>query len=156
MSLETPQRYTLQSIPGEILSLIAFHTALTSPSTSLSIPILPLLLTCKQFNDSLSTANNPRLYAKIFATKFDAAAIKRRGGDKTGASGKTWELKRRCIAIKRMRRAVSSGQEDVLQEEDAWTIYLMLLENGRFFMTLPSRNDPRLSNTTFRCFRPGH
>ena len=40
------------------------------------------------------------------------------------------ELKRRCVALKRLRRAVREKEVGVVKEEDVWTIYLMLLENG--------------------------
>lgn len=40
------------------------------------------------------------------------------------------ELKRRCVALNNLKEAVKRADTKVLKEEDVWTIYLMLLENG--------------------------
>ena len=47
------------------------------------------------------------------------------------ARGMARELRRRCIALKNLHRAVKLEDAKILKEEDVWTIYLMLLENGQ-------------------------
>jgi hypothetical protein len=200
---------TLESIPEEILTNIGVHLALlpespppssstasspdeSCPSKATSRPtqgtsphphaLIPLLQTSKYIHSQLCLRNNPRLYAEIFAERFDTGAILRREGERlrseigqsrgsgdevdvdidtditsesTGdidldvdlenrigdsatemsrgikARGMARELRRRCIALKNLHRAVKLEDAKILKEEDVWTIYLMLLENGQ-------------------------
>lgn len=200
---------TLESIPEEILTNIGVHLALLPdtlpPSTSTTSPpdescplksssrsargtsphpyaLIPLLQTSKYIHSQLCLKNNPRLYAEIFAERFDTGAILRREGEqlrsdtgqsrgsedevdvhndtditsestgdidldidigsRIGASatersrgikarGMALELRRRCIALHNLHRAVKLEDAKILKEEDVWTIYLMLLENGQ-------------------------
>lgn len=200
---------TLESIPEEILTNIGVHLALlpdspppsssTASSPDESCPskastrptqgtsphphaLIPLLQTSKYIHSQLCLKNNPRLYAEIFAERFDTGAILRREGERlrsdTGQSrgsedefdvdidtditsegtgdidldvgientvgdafsersrgikarGMALELRRRCIALHNLHRAVKLEDAKIFKEEDVWTIYLMLLENGQ-------------------------
>jgi hypothetical protein len=201
---------TLESVPEEILTNIGVHLALLPdtppPSTSTTSPpdvsecplkasskstqgisphphaLIPLLQTSKYIHSQLCLKNNPRLYAEIFAERFDTGAILRREGERLRsengqsrgsedevevdidaditsvsngdidldvdlenrvgdsasersrgikARGMARELRRRCIALHNLHRAVKVEDAKILKEEDVWTIYLMLLENGQ-------------------------
>ncbi len=100
-----------------------------------------LLLSCRHAYDSLNSTVSPRLYSRIFKTKFDYDAIQRRFGEEAvDPTRLTAELKRRCITLKRIKKAVvtrklwrpelnnKEAQKEV--EENLWLAYLMLLENG--------------------------
>jgi hypothetical protein len=147
----TQDHVSLESMPTEILTTIAVHLSLspstpTSTSPYLPHPLIPLLLTSKHLHHQLSFSENPRLYSEIFQAKFDTSAIVRRERERSivhdpghaegkvlgglNAKGMAGELKRRCVALKRLRRAVRDKEVKLVQEEDVWTIYLMLLENG--------------------------
>ena len=141
--------------------------------------LIPLLRTSKYIHSQLSLKDNPRLYAEIFAGKFDTQAILRReagvgsisriraragsdqhdttpmasegtsvehdpsvntlddGDGRVVANGPikalhlSLELRRRCIALNNLHEAVRRQEPKVLKEQDVWTIYLMLLENGQ-------------------------
>ncbi|KAJ9123035.1 hypothetical protein QFC22_001224 [Naganishia vaughanmartiniae] len=111
---------TLESIPSEILSTIAFYLAVSptyaatpasatqtripalasaldssSPTTTQPIPtvfpapLVPLLTTSKHITALLAFDANPQLYARIFAEKFDTAAIRRRTS--AAARSKTYD-----------------------------------------------------------------
>jgi hypothetical protein len=58
----------------------------------------------------------------------DSASERSRG---IKARGMALELRRRCIALHNLHRAVKLEDAKILKEEDVWTIYLMLLENGQ-------------------------
>ncbi|SNX81559.1 uncharacterized protein MEPE_00264 [Melanopsichium pennsylvanicum] len=154
----------LLSLPPEILDSIASYAAIsdtTFASSSTSAPcsflydasirtskvVTPptdlhaLQLVCKRLHSLLSMQSNPRLYARVFRSKFDTAAIGRRFGKSTLTSHcLANELRRRCILLKRMRRCVVDAAlrlDDgaVLDESDnsitemLWLAYLMMLEN---------------------------
>ncbi|KAG9030534.1 hypothetical protein FRB95_003863 [Tulasnella sp. JGI-2019a] len=140
---------TLATIPPELLDEIAFHTAL--PNASSLSPYGPptdltnLLLSCKTIHDTLTSSLC--LYARLFRTQFDSAALWRRFPP-------NWltthilveELKRRWNALKRIRRVAAQWGEAQTRKEtttlgalemrslntitqDLWMMYLMLLEN---------------------------
>ncbi|PWO01213.1 hypothetical protein FA09DRAFT_342096 [Tilletiopsis washingtonensis] len=93
-----------------------------------------LLMTCRRAHALLNTEANPRLYARIFRTKFDVAAIARRFGPQAVSSRSLClELQRRCKALKRIRGTVDAGRlrndSQAVLEENLWLAYLMLLEN---------------------------
>lgn len=100
-----------------------------------------LLLTCRKLYTTLCLSRNPRLYAKIFMSRFDVAAISRRFG-KEALSSKNLanELPWRCFCLKRIRKAVRNGEiypksmytESMRREvlENLWLAFMMLMENG--------------------------
>jgi len=156
VSLESMPTEILTTIAVHLsLSSTTTTTSSSSPSTPTStspyLPtnLIPLLLTSKHLSHQLSFTENPRLYSEIFQAKFDTSAIGRRERERSvihdpghnegkvlpgvNAKGMAGELKRRCVALKRLRRAVRDKEVGVVQEEDVWTIYLMLLENGTFW-----------------------
>lgn len=151
----------LESLPPEILELIAFYCAdnsdqsssstTTAASTSESqeerVPATPpshlhsLLLTNRRTYSILNTSNNTRLYARIFRSRFDVAAISRRyGPSAVNALNLTRELQKRCVILKRIKRAVSisklispEGSSEQMRnemEENLWLAFMMMTENG--------------------------
>ncbi|ORX33278.1 hypothetical protein BD324DRAFT_585253 [Kockovaella imperatae] len=113
----------LDKIPPEVLTLIAYHSCLPTllaPST--------LLQTSRVIRDTISPSANPRLYARLYRTAFDTAAIERRLGE-VNASQYTVELQRRVSSLYRLSRMVDRGDLTAIRDEDVWTIYLMLIEN---------------------------
>ncbi|KDQ15922.1 hypothetical protein BOTBODRAFT_43836 [Botryobasidium botryosum FD-172 SS1] len=117
----------------EILEAVAFYLC---TSTFLGPPaaIVPLLVASREFNMRLSYPVNPTLYARIFAAKFDVAAIIRRSGPGCiTAACRADELRRRCSVLRRMRQIVNaqdfwSCEEDAVLA-DLCSIYQMCLES---------------------------
>jgi hypothetical protein len=95
------------SIPQEVLENIAFYAVASDP---LGPPreLAPLLLVNRRLNAALSSVSNPHLHSRIFACKFDAAALVRRlgPGNKTTARKLAVELRRRCVQLARLRAKV--------------------------------------------------
>lgn len=140
----------LESLPTEILELIAFYCADNSTanaSTSESVlsatppfALRNLLIACQRTYSALSPSHNHRLYARIFRSKFDVAAIARRfGSSAVNGVNLTHELRRRCIILKRIKRAVgmarlfpdgTSDQSRTELEENLWLAFMMMMENG--------------------------
>lgn len=152
------------SLPPEILDSIASYAAMSDSwfaSSSTSAPcsflydssirtssvvtpptdLYSLQLVCRRLHSLLSIQSNPRLYARVFRSKFDTAAIGRRFGKSALTSyNLANELRRRCTLLKRMRRcvinaalhpdqalALEEGEESIT--EMLWLAYLMMLEN---------------------------
>lgn len=137
------------SIPQEVLENIAFYAVASNP---LGPPreLAPLLLVNRRLHAALSGTSNPHLHARIFAAKFDTAALVRRlGPGKATARKMAAELRRRCVQLGRMRGGVGctvgalaatgvggvNGGGGVTEEgmralhEMLWTAYVMMLEN---------------------------
>ncbi|UZJ55030.1 hypothetical protein CBS101457_004350 [Exobasidium rhododendri] len=144
----------LTSLPSEIIDLIAFYCAndhLLDPEFELdpayhremyATPpsgLLNLLLLNRRLYSLLNTSSNPGLYSRIFRSKFDAKAIARRfGSAAVSTRSLTKELQKRCICLKRIRRAVSvdrlypdgfSEQSKFQMEECLWLAFMMMMEN---------------------------
>ncbi|PWN47476.1 hypothetical protein IE53DRAFT_390385 [Violaceomyces palustris] len=112
-----------------------------TPSSIVTPPadLHSLLLTCRRFHALLNISANPRLYAKVFRYQFDTEAIARRFGPKAMSSrGLSQEFRKRCICLKRMRRAVKlanlrpddqAPDADTAITENLWLAYMMLVEN---------------------------
>ncbi|SJX60285.1 uncharacterized protein SRS1_11599 [Sporisorium reilianum f. sp. reilianum] len=159
-----PSRVGLLSLPPEILDSIASYTALSNTSFASSSVTAPcsflydvslreskvvtpptdlhaLQLVCRRLYSLLSLESNPRLYARVFHSKFDTAAIGRRFGKSALTSHNlAKELRRRCILLRRMRRCVATAEvhsndggalfeDDESITEMLWLAYLMMLEN---------------------------
>jgi hypothetical protein len=94
------------SIPQEVLENIAFYAVESNP---LGPPceLAPLLLVNRRLNAALSSASNPHLHSRIFACKFDTAALVRRLGPGAATARKlAAELRRRCVQLARLRARV--------------------------------------------------
>jgi hypothetical protein len=157
--MEASGESRLTSLPPEIIELIAFYCATVEIFHHSDTEIDPLqereryatppsglrslLLTSNRLYLLLNSASNPGLYAQIFRSKFDTAAIARRFGPAAvSAKSLTRELQKRCICLKRIRRAVSVGRlypegkskESVVEmEECLWLAFMMMMENGEAF-----------------------
>ncbi|KAF6766796.1 hypothetical protein PSEUBRA_000264 [Kalmanozyma brasiliensis GHG001] len=154
----------LLSLPPEILDSIAGYAAISDTSfesSSTSAPCSFLYnsslreskvvtpptdlhafqLVCRRLHSLLSLESNPHLYARVFCSKFDTAAIGRRFG-KTALTAHHLanELRRRCILLKRMRKCVVTAAQrpddgaTLLEDDESitemlWLAYLMMLEN---------------------------
>ena len=114
----------LDTIPPEILSLIAFH--LTLPTL---VPPVSLLQTCKPIHEAIAPSSNPRLYARVFRAKFDVAATERRLGE-LHAADLTAELRVRIKVLYRIRKMVKEKDARTATAEDLWMIFILLIENG--------------------------
>jgi hypothetical protein len=149
---------SFESVPHEVLENIAFYAVAGSP---LGPPreLVPLLLVNRRLYTSLASDANPHLYARIFAEKFDTAALLRRLGPNAATAPKlAAELRRRCVQLGRLRARIGctvkaagggggfgsggaggrdggGGGEGLTEEgmralhEMLWTAYLMMLEN---------------------------
>jgi len=94
------------SIPQEVLENIAFYAVASNP---IGPPreLAPLLLINRRLNAALSSASNPHLHSRIFACKFDSAALVRRLGSGAATARKlAAELRRRCVQLARLRDRV--------------------------------------------------
>lgn len=123
--------------------------------------LISLLLTCRYTYELLNSEASPRLYSRIFKTKFDDEAIARRHGiDAIDPVNLTQELKKRCRLLKRIRATVRGGrvrrprlgerESQMEMEENLWLAYLMMLENGEsrrpsFLLSLAERLTTRLA-----------
>ncbi|PWN35917.1 uncharacterized protein FA14DRAFT_146006 [Meira miltonrushii] len=165
-------RTSLDSLPSEILDIIGFYCAISTPKRKewiqhmdsvgqSSVPssssqteyaheqppafatppvnLRNLVVTSRRNHAILNADSNPRLYARVFKTKFDVDAISRRFGPMAISSASlAKELQRRCICLKRIRRAVAfgrikeqetgeKGEAEIL--ENLWIAFMMLTEN---------------------------
>src|SRR5258707_258884 len=94
------------SIPQEVLENITFYAVASNP---LGPPreLGPLLLVNRRLHGALSSASNPHLHSRIFASKFDTAALVRRLGPGAGTARKlAAELRRRFVQLARLRDKV--------------------------------------------------
>jgi hypothetical protein len=118
----------LDTIPPEVLGLIAYHISIDTlqPPTS-------ILQSSKQLNDTLSPKSNPNLYARIFKDTFDTSAADRRCTSPLTAKKLTDELELRTRALGRLKRRVKDGKVGGVEESDLWVIYILLIEHGTSF-----------------------
>ena len=100
-------RTPFDSIPHELLENIALF-AVTSDPLGPPRELVPLLLVNRRMHAALSSTSNPHLHARIFAAKFDTAALVRRlgPGTATRAPKLAAELQRRCVQLGRLRAQV--------------------------------------------------
>ncbi|CED85359.1 hypothetical protein [Phaffia rhodozyma] len=131
------RRASFDTIPVDVLETIAFFTATSDPVGPPS-DIPSLCRTCKSFARHLSLRSLPHLYARIFRSHFDTAALNRRfpSSNRT-ALVLSNELVRRWKTLKRVRAGKFGDWaklEDCLPGEDEgyhdlWTIWIMCMEN---------------------------
>lgn len=135
MTVPAPKPHGLATVPNEILEHIALFSGI---SDELGPPsaLFDLLTINRHFHDVLALKYNPHLYSRIFAFKFDTAALLRRfGPGKLTATDFAIELQRRCIILKRIRAQVDclinpdGSPQDPSILAVVWLSYLMMLEN---------------------------
>ena len=139
------------SVPQEVLESIAFFVVASEP---IGPPreLSTLMLVNRRMHASLSSTLNPTFHSRIFATKFDTAALVRRLGPRATTAPKlAAELRRRFVQLGRLRARVGctvgalavgsaaggggGGGGGMTEEamralhEMLWTAYLMMLEN---------------------------
>jgi hypothetical protein len=91
------------SIPQEVLENIAFYAVASNP-VGPPRELAPLLVVNRRLRAALS---NPHLHSRIFACKFDTAALVRRLGPGATTPRKLAdELRRRCVQLARLRARV--------------------------------------------------
>ncbi|KAI0314702.1 hypothetical protein OF83DRAFT_420640 [Amylostereum chailletii] len=124
-------------VPNELLEHIA-HYAVTSNPVGPPVDLTSILLVNRRFASSLSDKANPRLYALIFADKFDLQAyVRRLGVERASPTELAAELKRRFSLLRRFRSMKHCNFGDTRYTEDdtrsmhemLWLAYLMLLES---------------------------
>ncbi|GHJ85478.1 hypothetical protein NliqN6_1880 [Naganishia liquefaciens] len=112
-----------------IASIIA-STGDTFPPSVFPSPLVPLLHTSRAIHAALTLRANPSLYARIFEDKFDVEAARRRlPRDEVHDGALASELRQRCVAMQHLKEAVASGDVARFEEQDVYTVYLMLIEN---------------------------
>lgn len=134
----------LERLPSEVVAHIAFEAAAAPEAdgafaTGPPVTLLHLLLTSRRVYAHLAPCANPALYARVFGALFDVAPIRRRLGHAAVAPQcLADELQRRCYALQRLRRyvttfqqhpAASDAQADAHVCEDLWIAYLIALEH---------------------------
>lgn len=122
---------SLGAVPQEVLEHIAFFAA-TQGTLGPPAGIVPLLALNRATHDALAFQNNPHLYARIFAEKYDtAAACRRLGAAQLPATALAEELQRRSLVLKRIRARTDTiaPAADKHLGRILWTAYLMVLEN---------------------------
>ncbi|TFY61074.1 hypothetical protein EVJ58_g4732 [Rhodofomes roseus] len=121
------QSSPLCTLPLELLVEVALQVALLRTPAGPPSDIVSLLLSCKEIHDSLSFAHCATLYARIYQSNFDIRAPRRRmDSDDLHAQNYAAQLRKCCIALKRLRRG---DLESEFLQDDLWTAWLMALEN---------------------------
>ncbi|KAG8933634.1 hypothetical protein FRC02_011457 [Tulasnella sp. 418] len=132
----------LNGIPPELLDEISYHVVTHTPLGPPS-GLLPLLLTCKNIQNSLSGSLS--LYSRIFRSQFDIKALERRfPRDWLTSQVLVHELRRRWVVLKRIRHTARlwrnrhkydgpaplwARDEVGNMTDELWTAFLMLLES---------------------------
>lgn len=160
-------RPTLQSLPAELLSNIAFYLVLGQAQPGPPSSLIPLLLTHSTFN-CLSFDNNPSLWARVFGATWDVSACLRRfaspgeQGVLADARLQADELRTRWTKLRVLREFAEDGrawmrarqEKDAMDELEGAMIecWLILTENGTtlpLFLFSLSRADPSSSSALF-------
>ncbi|GBE77595.1 predicted protein [Sparassis crispa] len=120
------QHSRLCAIPVTVLENIALEATLIDPLGPPSV-LVPLLLTCRYVYHSLSMHGCPHLYGRIFRSRFDSrAAFRRLGVRATYSKNLAWQLRKHCLALKRIRRG---DIFDSNLKADLWVAFIMAVEN---------------------------
>ena len=124
-------------VPNELLTNIAYYATCGNPLGPPS-DLLSLLLVNRRFASTLSESGNRRLYADVFASKFDLAPyIRHLGIERATPAHLTEELNRRCRLLRNIRQKKPCRINDTRftpdetrsMHEMLWLAYLMLLES---------------------------
>jgi len=148
----------LDTLPGDVLSLIAYHLVVDDQGVGRSpSALLPLWLTSRSVCDAISFEDNPKLYNNLFRATFDHAALTRRYdwmvhhvAEVAGRGRKVFDLfsdprswavdyKTRWDQARRMRLVVKHGRIDdpaICDHDrlvaDFWNVWFLLTENGEW------------------------
>ena len=131
----------LETVPRDVLQLIAF---LTTSSSVFHLPteIHSLLLTSSHIYRSLHLHAAPHVFAQIFHTKFDTAALFRRCSSSLTQSLLSEELSNRCRLLRRARRMDFSP---IHLTQDLWAALWLIVESDGL-------NEQQLFNSNFPAF----
>ena len=131
----------LETVPRDVLQLIAF---LSTSSSVLDAPIeiQRLLLTSSCIYRSLHLHAAPNVFAQIFHTKFNTAALFRRYSNILTQSLLAEELLNRCRLLQRARR-MDFSPTNLMQ--DLWTALWLIVESDGL-------NERQLSHSNFPAF----
>ena len=131
----------LETVPRDILQLIAFLSTSSSVFDA-PIEIQRLLLTSSYIYRSLHIHVAPHVFAQIFHTKFDTAALFRRYGASLTHSLLATELSNRCRLLQRARRMDFSP---INLTQDLWAALWLIVESDGL-------NELQLSKSNFLAF----
>jgi len=131
----------LETVPRDILQLIAFLSTSSSVFDA-PIEIQRLLLTSSYIYQSLHIHAAPHVFAQIFHTKFDTAALFRRYSSSLTHSILATELSNRCRLLQRARR-MDFSLVGLMQDLSA-ALWLIVESDGL--------NQLQLSNSNFPAF----
>ena len=131
----------LETVPRDVLQLIAFLSTSSSVFDA-PIEIQRLLLTSSFIYRSLHIHAAPHVFAQIFHTKFDTAALFRRYGHFLTHSLLAEELSNRCRLLQRAHRMDFSP---INLMPDLWAALWLIVESDRL-------NEQQLSNSNFPVF----
>jgi hypothetical protein len=131
----------LETVPHDILQLIAFLSTSSSVFDA-PIEIQRLLLTSSYIYRSLHLHAAPHVFAQIFHTKFDTAALFRRYSNSLTQSLLAEELSKRCRLLQRARRMDFSP---INLTQDLWAALWLIVESDGL-------NERQLSNCNFPAF----
>ncbi|KAG8720634.1 hypothetical protein FRC08_018629 [Ceratobasidium sp. 394] len=122
-------------LPPEVVEHIALD-ACSTPFLGPPTALPDLLVLNRRTNAALGLQTNPGFLARVFRAKFDSLAPARRfraAGQPLTAVCYALELRRRFIALRRIRHVASTNRLDACSEEDEradfWMIYLMFIES---------------------------
>ncbi|KZP26511.1 hypothetical protein FIBSPDRAFT_782032 [Athelia psychrophila] len=123
------QTSTLCRIPAEVLENIALEVTVLDPYGPPS-GLVPFLCTCKHVYQLLTFKNTPDFYARVFRSRFDVAAAKRRFGPiATQSSNLSKQLKIYCGTLRDIKRGdiYSIAVEETLRS----AFFLALESDGK-------------------------
>ncbi|KAG8689023.1 hypothetical protein FRC11_004281 [Ceratobasidium sp. 423] len=122
-------------LPPEViqhLAIVACGLTFLGPPSELAA----LMPVNRAIYSALCVQRNPVLHAHIFSVKFDSSAPTRRfsdAGEPLTVRSFAYELRRRWICLRRIRKVSNAGKLLVCSEaderEDLWLIYLMFIES---------------------------
>ncbi|KAG9086100.1 hypothetical protein FS749_003904 [Ceratobasidium sp. UAMH 11750] len=122
-------------LPPEVVEHIALD-ACSTPFLGPPTALPDLLVLNRRTNAALGLQTNPGFLARVFRAKFDSLAPARRfraAGQPLTAVCYALELRRRFVALRRIRHVASTNRLDACSEEDEradfWMIYLMFIES---------------------------
>ncbi|KAG8752578.1 hypothetical protein FRC11_008233, partial [Ceratobasidium sp. 423] len=122
-------------LPPEVIQ----HIAVTACGLTFLGPpreLAALMPVNRAVHSALCVLHNSGLHKHIFSAKFDSRAPTRRfaaAGERLTARSFAYELQRRWICLKRIRKVSNAGKllvcSEVDEREDLWLIYLMFIES---------------------------
>ncbi|KAG9098013.1 hypothetical protein FRC06_006918 [Ceratobasidium sp. 370] len=134
-AMQSEPTLSFDVLPPEVVEHIAVD-ACSTPFLGPPVALPGLLVLNRRTYAALSLQTNPGFLARVFRAKFDSLAPARRfraAGQPLTAVCYALELRRRFVALRRIRHVASTNRFDVCSEEDEradfWLLYLMFLES---------------------------